>query len=109
MRFGSGLKNQSSGMTRHTGWKVHEQLAKSDILIVDHKGRLGDYDVIDIHFARCSIFYRMNGFGLWPSIEHLCGFTCMVDYPVPSQVVGYVRYKLERSVVFRLYVEAGDG
>lgn len=91
---------------RYTGWKIRHQLEKSDALLVDHKGQLGDYEVIDIHFARASIFYRWNGWGLWPSIDHLCGFSCQVDYPVPSKVRGYVRYKLERSVVYRLYVEA---
>lgn len=90
---------------RHNRLKVRDQLEKNDVLLVDHRGSLGDYEVIDIHFARPSMFFSLNGWGLWPSIEHLCGFSCQVAYPVPAQVRHYVRYKLERSVVFRLYVD----
>ena len=87
-------------------WKVRNLLQKSDTLCANHRGQLGDFEVIDIMFARASIFTRWNGWGLWPSVEQLCDFVCMVDYPDPEKVVAVVRYQRERGAVYRLYVEA---
>jgi hypothetical protein len=92
-----------------TAWKVRPLIGKAD-LVNDHKGRLGDFEVIDIHFAGTSIFTRWNKHGKvtgdWPTIERLCGFVCMLDYPDPTKVSNVVRYETTRGAVYRLYVKA---
>ena len=97
---------------RPTGWKVSPLLQKSDVLLTNHRGILGDYEVIDIHFTRGSIFTRWNKHGKvtrdWPTIKKLCGFVCMLDYPDPNKVSNVVRYETERGAVYRLYVKSEE-
>ena len=94
---------------RRYGWKVRPLLDGKADLVNDHKGRLGDFEVIDIHFCRGSLFTRWNKHGKvtrdWPSIKKLCDFVCMLDYPDPSKVSNVVRYDTKRGAVYRLYVK----
>ena len=89
-------------------WRVRPILKKCH-LVNDHRGRLGDFNVIDIHFSKMSVFTRWNKNGKvtndWPTVEKLCDFVCRLDYPDPKKVSNVVRYDTNRGAVYRLYVK----